>query len=375
LSFAPGTRSDTTILTESELTSDGFNAQFNFAPGDRHELVTGFQYVEDSIDQVRDRDVVANGIPISSETSVDKANLSTVAVYVQDDIALNESWSFLAGLRYYDVDGELEYSDRFGSALPSFDDTELVKSVALTYSPDDVLTWRLNYSDGYIYPSLLNLAMGAFAGSRYINPTPTLKPETSQTVETGVRINGSRFTLDAGVFATRANDYIDHLFCAVEDQCLGSRDKIYKNVGEAETYGLELMASYELGASSVYSNVTWLKRRNEFEDFKTSKTGVPTISGILGWRTQVPWQQNLVEVDVFSRFASSADEKSISGSRIVEEAHPGWGTLNMNINFATPERYKVGLQLVNLTDKKYSTSTENLFAPGRSIRLLLSAEL
>ena len=375
LSFAPGTRSDTTILTESEPTSDGFNAQFNFARGDRQELVTGVQYVEDSIDQVRDRDVVANGIPISSETSVDKANLSTLAVYVQDDIELNESWSLLAGLRYYDVDGELEYSDRFGSALPLFDDTELVKSVALIYSPDDRVTWRVNYSDGYIYPSLLNLAMGAFAGSRYINPTPTLKPETSNTIETGIRVNGSRFTVDASVFATRANDYIDHLFCVVEDQCLGPRDKIYRNIGEAKTYGLELMASYELGVSSVYTNLTWLKRKNEYEDLETYKSGVPTISGILGWRTQIPWQQNSFEFDVFTRFASSADEKSVAGRRIVEEAHPGWGTLNANINFATPKRYKVGLQLVNLTDKKYSTSTENLFAPGRSVRLLLSAEL
>lgn len=375
LSFVPGVRSDTTILTTSELTSDGFNAQFSFAPGDRQELVTGIQYVEDKIDQLRVRDVVVNGIPLSSETSVDKANLSTLAFYIQDDISLNENWSLLAGMRYYDVDGELEESDRLGNALPEFDDTELVKSVALTYSPDDSVTWRMNYSDGYIYPSLLNLAMGAFAGSRYINPTPTLKPETSETIEIGVRINGGRFIVDAGVFATRANDYIDHVFCVLEDQCLGSRDKIYKNIGEAQTHGLELMTKFKLGVSSIYSNLTWLKRRKEYEGVETYKSGVPLISGILGWRTQIPWQQNTIEFDIFSRFASSVDEKSVSGRTIVEEAHSGWGTLNATINFATPHRYKVGLQLVNLTDKKYSTSTENLFAPGRSVRLLLSAEL
>jgi hemoglobin/transferrin/lactoferrin receptor protein len=371
LMIAPGLRSDTEIITDSELTSDGLNMQFNFAPGDRQELVTGIQYVTDEVDQIRYRDNFINGIPRSSEVVTDKASLSTLAFYAQDEIGLSENISMLLGARYYQVDGELEESGRFES-LPDFDDTELVKSIAFTYTPSETLTWRMSYSDGYIYPSLLNLAMGAFAGSRYVNPNPTLKPETSESVELGVRFSGGAFTLDTGLFLTKANDYIDHLFCVAADECLGGRDKVYKNVGEAETFGLELLASYNVGNSSFYSNVTWLQRQKEFEDFETSKSGVPQINGNVGWRLAMPWRQNSIEVDVFSRFADSADERT---SETNVDHHSGWGTLNTNINLATPSHYKVALQLVNLTDKKYSGSTENLFAPGRSVRLLLSAEL
>jgi hemoglobin/transferrin/lactoferrin receptor protein len=371
LMIAPGLRSDTEIITDSELTSDGLNMQFNFAPGDRQELVTGIQYVVDEVDQVRYRDNFINGIPRKSEVVNDRASLTTLAFYVQDDIALSENVSMLLGARYYLVDGELEQSDRFES-LPDFEDTKLVKSIAFTYTPSETVTWRMNYSDGYIYPSLLNLAMGAFAGSRYVNPNPELSPETSESIEVGVRYRDGAFTLDSGLFYTQANDYIDHLFCLAGDDCLGPRDKVYKNVGEVDTHGLELLAAYDLGRSSFYSNVTWLQRRKEFGSVDTYKTGVPNINGNVGWRINLPWRQNAIEVDVFSRFASSADERT---SAVNVDHHSGWGTLNTNINFSTPKHYKAALQLVNLTDKAYSGSTESLYAPGRSIRLLLSAEL
>jgi len=135
---------------------------------------------------------------------------------------------------------------------------------------------------------------------------------------------------------------------------------------------LELLASYSLGSSSFYSNITWLQRRKEFDNVDTYKTGVPNINGNVGWRINMPWRQNSIEIDVFSRFASSADERT---SETNVDHYPGWGTLNTNINFATPKHYKAALQLVNLTVKAYAGSTESLYAPGRSIRLLLSAEL
>ncbi len=374
LSFVPGVRTDVAILTDSELTSDGINVQANLVVGDRQALVTGMQYVSDQIDQLRVREVTTNGLPVSRSTGIDKASLSTLAFYVQDDIALNESWSLIGGMRYYLVDGQLDQSDRF-TDLPTFDDSKLVKSIALTYMPDGGLTWRLNYSDGYIYPSLLNLAMGAFAGSRYINPTADLKPETSRTMEFGVRLDRGWFFLDAGIFATRANNYIDHLFCAPEDGCLGPRDKVYRNVGKANSQGVELVGSMSLGESTAYTNLTWLKRKKEYEGVSTYRSGIPELSGIVGWRVPMSWRGNSLELDTFIRFSSSSDELFVAGRTLQEESHAGWGTLNANINFATSSHYKVALQLVNLTDKQYSTSTENLFAPGRSVRLMLSADL
>ncbi len=374
LSFVPGVRTDIAILTDSELTSDGLNIQANFVPGERQALVAGMQYVSDQIDQLRRRDVTTNGQATGSTEGIDRASLSTLAFYLQDDIALSEFWSLIGGVRYYMVDGQLDQSDRF-TDLPTFNDSQLVKSIALTYMPDAGVTWRLNYSDGYIYPSLLNLAMGAFAGSRYINPAADLKPETSRTMEFGVRLDRGWFFLDAGIFATSARNYIDHLFCTPEDACLGPRDKIYRNVGEANSRGVELVGSLSLGETTAYTNVTWLKRKKEYEGVSTYRSGIPELSGLVGWRLPMSWRGNSLELDTFIRFASSSDELFVAGRTLQEEIHPGWGTLNANINFATSTHYKVALQLVNLTDKKYSTSTENLFAPGRSVRLMLSADL
>ena len=370
LMFGPGLRSDTKIVTDSELVSIGSNLQVNFIPGDRQELVAGIQYVSDEIDQLISRTSSINGFPGTTSLNSDRASQDTLALYAQEEISFNKQWSLLLGARYYRVDGELERSNRF-DILPDYDDTELVKSIAMTFSPSEEITWRLNYSDGYIFPSLLNLTMGAFAGSRYINPTVTLKPETSQTVEFGMRLNRESVTLDVGAFSTNAKNYIDHLFCEPGDPCLGARDKIYKNIGEATTRGVEVAATYNFTSASLYSSLTWLNRKIEYEGLKTDKSGIPELIGTLGIKAKRDLSQNLLEIDLFSRFSSQTEERTLVRNAFVDEAFAGYGTINANFNLITPKHFKVALQLTNLTDKKYSTGTENLYAKGRSAALLL----
>jgi outer membrane receptor protein involved in Fe transport len=79
----------------------------------------------------------------------------------------------------------------------------------------------------------------------------------------------------------------------------------------------------------------------------------------------------LLEIDLFSRFSSQTEERTLVRNAFVDEAFAGYGTINANFNLITPKHFKVALQLTNLTDKKYSTGTENLYAKGRSAALLL----
>ncbi len=369
LMFGPGLRNDTTIITDSELVSIGSNLQVNFVPGDRQELVAGIQYVSDRIDQIITRTSSINGLPGRTTLNTDQASQGTLAFYIQEEISLTKQWALLLGARYYQVEGELERSNRFDT-LPDYDDSELIKSFAVTYSPSDNITWRLNYSDGYIFPSLLNLTVGAFAGSSYINPSITLKPETSRTMELGIRVNGDSMTLDVGAFATRAKNYIDHLFCETGDQCLGSRDKIYRNIGEANSQGIEIAAAYNFTNVSLYSNLTWLSRELENESVKTKKSGIPKVIGSLGIKATRNLSKNLLEIDIFSRFSSQTKERTLVRNTFLDEAYAGYATINANFNLVTPKHYKFALQLTNLADKKYSTGTENLFAKGRSASLL-----
>ena len=71
-----------------------------------------------------------------------------------------------------------------------------------------------------------------------------------------------------------------------EDNCPGSRDKRYLNIGESRGHGVELYLAYLNGPWGLqpYTNLTWMKRRNEFEEFSTWDSGIPSLSGRVGVR-------------------------------------------------------------------------------------------
>ena len=364
LPFLP--RIDTSIYSNSELLSDAVNIQVNWDTGDSHQLITGIQFLKDRVEQFRLREVETGGVLTASEDFHDKAHSRTFAVYVQDDWKIDEHWSLLAGIRAYEVEGKLDKSSRFADN-PGFDDTHTVASVSLVQSPMAGLSWRLTWSQGYIYPSLLNLSLGAYAGSRFVNPDPDLKPEESDTFEAGIRLADNRWTLDATLFSSRAENYIDHVFCQASDPCLTAADKIYKNIGQSNAHGVEVALSYALDSIDLYNNLTWMKRKKEYEGVSTYDSGIPEVAGQLG----IIWSRDLAgnpfSLDLYSRHESSADEALLTGGVITTKKHDRWVTLNADMNVLFGDAYSVSVNLNNLTDRKYASATENLFAAKRHI--------
>jgi hemoglobin/transferrin/lactoferrin receptor protein len=371
------------INSISDLTSDGALAQLNFQPLGGHQFIAGLQYLKDDVDQTRHVDTVAWAPPYFTGIEIiqDKANIETLAWFVQDQWEITNSLSLTAGLRQYFVEGELEYSDRDSLTQGSLnDDDELIGSLGLSWSVNDNLRLRANVSEGYVYPSLSQLATGAYAGSRFVNPDPGLTPETSVNYELGMRMQLSGVVLDATAFYTSSDDYIHHLPCAEEDACPGSRDRKYKNIGESEAQGLELYLTYRPEAWGIepYTSLTWMKRRNIYEQFSTWDSGIPEVSGRLGLRWEgVVMSAPNVWTDFYLRGESSSDLKEPGTSRAVLEDKTGWVTLNASsgFEFGQDARYQVALELFNLTDKKYIASSENLYGAERSVAVKFTVNI
>ncbi len=374
LMLSPVTRLDTTILTESELQSDGFNVQSDWTISDRSDVVVGFQWVDDVVDQFRHREAKINGMTTSLTDNIDEAGLETSAVYLQGDLDINEDISILAGVRYYSIDGELDVSSRDQDNV-DYSDDHTIGSLALVYRLADHSTIRVNVSEGYIFPSLLNLAVGAFAGSRYINPDADLKPETSITYEIGYRYNMEPLTLDVTGFTTESEDYIDHLFCVAADNCLGRRDKIYKNVGEADTHGIEFAATYETENIEYYGQITWLKRKKRYEGVDTWHAGVPEVSGQAGLRYAFSLQDKPLSVDLKARFEGETKEEVLTSHGPETENHSGFVVFDADAAYTWNEHLNFHLTVANIGDKSYHSATENLLAPGRHLRLKFSLSL
>ena len=371
------------ITSISELQTSGALLQFDSRVFDDHFIIAGIQYLDDQVDQNRHVDTFSwtPTTPSGVEDIYDKARIETWALFVQDEWSVTDRTTITAGFRQYSVDAELEDSNR-DSLTPGGldDDDELIGSLGMVYEVSDDMRLRANVAQGYVYPSLMQLATGAYAGSRFVNPTSDLDPETSVNYELGLRMQKSNLVVDAAAFYSKSDDYIHHLPCTAEDACPGRRDRIYQNVGESKAHGVELYVLYDVEALGVspYVNLTWTKRKNEYADFSTWDSGVPEFSG----RAGVRWQGDLsvaqgLWADLYLRGETSSEIEEPGSSRAVVEDRASWTTLNMAGGLAMGEReqYKLSLELHNLLDETYVASAENLYGPERSVSVKFTVDL
>ncbi|MBT4518577.1 MAG: TonB-dependent receptor [Halieaceae bacterium] len=372
------------ISTYDELTTDGGLLQANWALGSAHTLISGIQYLDDSVDQQREVDTFSWTPPIapSGVTHVnDRASIKTLAVFGQDHWRINDQFTMLAGLRQYFVTGKLHQTNREGLEAGKLDDdNELIASLGFNWYLSDSSMLRANIAEGYLYPSLMQLATGAYAGSRYVNPNPDLEPETAVNYELGWRLSRGNWVVDTALFYSESDNYIDHIFCQVHDNCLSTRDKFYTNIGESTAHGVELYLAHRFPKWGVqpYTSLTWMQRRNDYGDLRTWDTGIPALSGRIGLRLEDSlWAQYGFWSDAYLRGESNSKEVEPGSSVPVEKEKTGWVTINLAAGIALGDRdqYRLGIELFNLGNKSYTESSENLWAPKRSASVKFSVDL
>ncbi len=372
----PGARpvaTERSVFSDADLEVDDGVLQLDWTPHAEHYIVSGLQYTEERVNQERHVDTVANGIPGRPENIHDEAAIETVALFVQDEWQPGERTTFTLGARQYRVEGRLEDTTRAGLAPRTQNDAQAIASLGLSHELGDNLVLRANVAQGYVYPSLLQFATGAYAASRFVNPNPDLDPETALSWEGGLRLRAAGWVFDTGVFRTASEDYIDHVFCAPIDGCLSARDKVYVNIGESTAQGLELYVARAEGDLRwrPYASLTWMTRENRYENFVTEDSGTPNLSGALG----VTWEplfaasmDGWLDLGLRGESASKREEPASGGLPTLEE-DDAWLTLNLSggLQWGTARRLGLVVEFENLSDETYSTSAENLYAPGRSM--------
>lgn len=367
-----GTKKET--FSDSQLLTEGGASQLDFRWGEDHFTIVGVQYTKDRVQQDRlEKLYLSTPVSMAVETNVfDEATLATKAVFLQDEWNFADSIILTAGMRHYWIDSDLLASTRSGLITQPKDDEELITSIALTWDILESSTLRVSFSEGYMYPSLLQLAIGGVA-QNYVNPNTALEPEKSDTVDFGWRYSSDVLQLDLTVFVSDAENYIDHVACVSSASCIGgtrrSPAEIYVNIARAKTVGLEAYFEYQMSHSvRTYSALTWIDRENEFDTFSTSKSGLPSLSGIVG----IKFDSDLSGVgtywlDAFVRGETSAKE---TDENRVESDNAGWVTANIKagLAFGGDDNYRLICELNNLLDNSYSTSAENLWAMERNIQ-------
>lgn len=142
---------------------------------------------------------VATDFRASGGNADNATKIELAAVYLQDQVALGNGWTLLAGLRYD------HFTTRFDDRRTLVAATDLARTdnawsprLGVTWSPTRNATWYASYSTSFL-PSGEQLSLAA--------NTADLAPETAKNYEAGVRWDLlPKLTLTAAAFRTDRDD-------------------------------------------------------------------------------------------------------------------------------------------------------------------------
>ncbi len=174
---------------------------------------------------------------IDSAYNPKKSSYANVAGFLLGKIKLLDDRLTLSGGLRYDT-YEVEVNEPAGR---DEDDDNITPNIGLSFLLTDNIKLRAGYAQAFIMPSADFMAADwNISGNRSVG-NPNLKPETSDTYETGFDLFFGAFTSGLTYFYTDVKDKI-------EEEILLNGDKSWDNVGKAKIQGFEGDLSLDIGA-------------------------------------------------------------------------------------------------------------------------------
>jgi len=355
----------TNIFNQTDLTT-------KFATGGlQHTLLAGIELGhQDSDNKRQSASFAANPMVVSasnpfavatgfSPTATDASNnvtSKTFAAYLQDQIALNDQWKVLAGLRYDKF--EVDFDDkRIANADASSTDEEVSPRFGLIWTPTATQTYYASYSYAFL-PSGEQLSLA-------VN-TADLDPEKAINYEVGARWDlAPELTLSAAVFRLDRED-------------VRSADPLnpgfFVQTGEQRTEGVELALQGQVtpwwqvfaGYADLDAEIT----KTSASAPKGRKVGlVPERMASIWNRFDIGqgWGVGLGIVHQSSSYTSFTNTVKL----------PSFTRVDGAVYYAfTGGKTRVALNVENLFDKEYfpTAHSDNNISPGAPLnaRLTLS---
>lgn len=372
---APAVKSDSFSRSHDDLITQG--VQFNIASrvlGENTSLL-GFEYQMDALDVDKtSTKTTYRPAPLPAVTtpafSNQQAEQSFWSVFVQQQIKLVDALEANLGARYYNIDSKLEKSTERSPSKQS--DDQLVGSASLVWQSSDISSLRLNVAQGYTYPSLTQQFSASPGNSAMNYGNPDLKAEEATTYELGARIDGKQLTLDATLYYSQAENFIDKrriyespaAYNFKDSKCaLSSSGKNqtycfeWFNAKKANTTGLELMLAYRLDAWRPYLNVSAQERELTFGNgVSTWNSGLPLYQA----RAGLEWQMlSNFDWDFYVRSygKSKRNDYNSKGDPVTQKTN-SYAEFNLAAYYQPTKNLSVAAAALNLTNKSYQNPDE-----------------
>lgn len=222
----------------------------------------------------------------------------TLVAYVQDVWTVNDALKVNFGFKALKVENEVrtiavaDPTRAMAGKLESED--SFLPQVGVVYDINDQLQAFGGYTEN-VGAFVSAATSGPFAAQRqsvvdYVSKN--LDPESSQTMEGGLRFRGERFK---GVLAVYHVNFDNRLLAASTAAPILGLPPVLSNVGSVETNGVELAGDYQItDALSIYASYSY--NNSEYQDDVLSSTGVVEMA--TAGKTVVNTPQNLFKVEL-----------------------------------------------------------------------------
>ncbi|TDT44419.1 vitamin B12 transporter [Halospina denitrificans] len=290
----------------------------------RHEWIAGAEYYVDDVD------TTAN----FTEDSRDNTSLFTqlLSQYDRFDTQLSVRW---------------DDNEGFGE--------EVTGSVAAGYRLDASHRVRASYGTAFRAPTFNDLyfPFTDFGFGFQFEGNEDLDPETSDTVELGVRGQYQNYYWDLALYETNVEDLI-------QNQADGSGVTRPVNVDEARIRGAELTGGMMRGNWELQSALTLQDPRNRSDDpaVRDNRLRRRTIQSA---RVDVDYSEGPVSFGVTGIVEGDRYDDAENNDKL-----PGFATADLRVGVSLTEKLLARFTIDNVFDRQYETAQDDL-AAGRAV--------
>lgn len=327
----------------------------------------------------------------------------TYGLFVQNKLSfLNNRFQLIPSIRYdrFELDpsvDEIYLSGNTGSPTPAaYKESELSSKLGLLYEFNE--SWRLfaQYAEGFKAPPIdaVNTGFTNFAGGYTTLPNPDLRPESSKTIEAGLRFSGKIHQMEISLYQNRYDDFIEALAFKGFNPATNLLEFQARNLDEAEIDGLEIKGQFNLSTilNGLTLNYAYAQSSGEESASKTPINSIQPESLTAGLRYDSTNERWGVEfMTTLTQRKTDIDDSALQPSdpnapSVKAFAAPGHAVFDTVGHYRITDKLRLNWGLFNITDKKYwnwnnvlaraedSNLLPRLTQPGRNASVTLKYE-
>ena len=374
-----------------------FNLDLEKNLSDKTEINYGIEYLYNKVfSDGQEFNITTNmGVPTVSRYP-DGADWQSMAAYTSLKYKPNKKFVFQSGLRYNHIIANADFTENNQYLNLPFNTSEvntgaLTGTAGITWSPNDILQWRLNASTAFRAPNIddIGKVFDSEPGSVVV-PNQNLKPEYAYSGDLGLDLNFNEvLRLELATYYT----YLDNALVRRDFELNGESELIYdgelsniqaiQNASKAWIYGFE--AGLELNFSKDFKLTSQYNIIGGTEEDEEIEVPIRHVSPSFG-NTHLVFNKDKFKVDAFINYSGELSYDQLAPSEIEKDYiyaldsnenpySPAWYTLNLRTQFQFNRSIQITASLENLTDQRYRPYSSALTAPGTNFILALKYSL